>query len=61
MTHCWTSRLECCEWGSDEWFRTLDEEPATCLLAEGHEGPHEWTPDEEIVVEFVPVEPRVGE
>ena len=25
---------------------------STCLLADGHDGPHEFTPDSEIVVRF---------
>ena len=25
----------------------------TCLLPDGHEGPHEFTPDDEITVRFV--------
>jgi hypothetical protein len=25
---------------------------ATCLLPEGHDGPHDWTSDSEIVVTF---------
>lgn len=25
---------------------------ATCLLPDGHEGPHEWTPDNEIIIRF---------
>jgi hypothetical protein len=29
-----------------------DDRGQTCMLADGHDGPHEWTPDDEIVVEF---------
>jgi hypothetical protein len=34
---------------------------ATCLLANGHVGPHEWTPDSEIIVSFVPSPERERE
>jgi hypothetical protein len=29
-----------------------DEGRSTCLLPDGHDGPHEFTPDTEIVVRF---------
>ena len=30
---------------------------ATCLLPDGHTGPHEWTPDEDITITFPPAKP----
>jgi hypothetical protein len=44
VIHCWEDR------------RLTDphEEPATCLLEDGHQGEHEWTPDSEIVLSFGP-------
>lgn len=29
-----------------------DGEGSTCLLPSGHEGPHKWTPDDEIPVRY---------
>ncbi|MBM4321578.1 MAG: hypothetical protein FJ125_16955 [Deltaproteobacteria bacterium] len=53
--HCWQDRLDWvwqqgAKLGSPEYLDAL-EHPATCMLPAGHEGPHEWTPDEEIVIE----------
>jgi hypothetical protein len=56
--HCWTSKREWCEQtyghASTEYLDTYDIPggDATCLLPAGHDGPHEWTPDGGIVVEF---------
>lgn len=52
VLHCWADRRDCCAWGSEEWVQTFVLGNATCLLADGHDGPHSWTPDEEIEVEF---------
>jgi hypothetical protein len=30
---------------------------STCLLPDGHDGPHKFTPDSEIVVRFIRVDP----
>lgn len=30
------------------------ESGTTCMLLEGHEGPHEWTRDDQIMVSFAP-------
>jgi hypothetical protein len=39
-----------------------DKDDCTCLLPGGHDGPHEWTPDSEIVVAFLPDQrPDVGD
>jgi hypothetical protein len=27
---------------------------STCMLLDGHDGPHEFTPDDEITIEFAP-------
>jgi hypothetical protein len=56
--HCWTSKREWCAQtyghASTEYLDTYDLPGgnATCLLPEGHDGPHEWTSDGGIVVEF---------
>lgn len=55
--HCWKDKRE---WAletfgehSDEHLAThMDGGNATCLLEDGHEGPHEWTADGDIVVSF---------
>ena len=39
---------------SDEYINTYINGNATCMLPAGHDGPHEWTPDDEIVVAFEP-------
>lgn len=43
--HCW-----------EDGPRTDDDCCQTCMLEDGHEGPHVWTRDDEIVVEFEPGE-----
>lgn len=53
--HCWTGNDEAAEqehgFGSPEWAEAY-QEPATCMLPHGHEGPHEFTPDDRIGVTF---------
>lgn len=44
--HCW-----------EDGPRTEDDRGQTCMLWEGHDGPHEWTRDDAIVVDFAPGEP----
>ena len=55
MIHCWADKLEIVteEYGigSDEWAEAIVN-GSTCLLEDGHPGPHEWTPDETIMVTF---------
>lgn len=55
--HCWKDKGEWADetfgFLSDEHLATL-ENGATCLLADGHEGPHEWTDDGAIVINFAP-------
>lgn len=38
--------------GSQEWADAYNEPHATCMLEDGHEGPHEWTLDNEIMISF---------
>lgn len=46
MSHCWMGgRIR-----QDDG----EEYGATCLLDDGHEGPHEWTPDKDIRIAFAP-------
>lgn len=51
VPHCWIGNSEVVEWGSDAWAEAFNN-PATCMLLDGHEGPHEFVPDSEIVVSF---------
>ncbi len=51
---CWhglTDNMEIC---SPEWDAAHERYPhgATCLLPDGHEGPHEYTPDNKIMLTF---------
>jgi hypothetical protein len=41
--HCWESKRD---YETDETF--------TCLLPINHDGPHEWTPDQNVVIQFLP-------
>lgn len=58
IVHCWTSEREWIEetYGdkSDEYFDFMvsDKPNRSCVLLHGHDGPHEWTDDENIVVRF---------
>lgn len=57
--HCWKDRLEWAEEhfgiGSRGWAIALDAPSATCMLHDGHIGPHEWVEDNQITVKFEPV------
>ena len=52
MALCWAGELEQFEAGSPEWIEILSRVPGTCVLEEGHEGPHIFTPDDQIVITF---------
>jgi hypothetical protein len=47
VVHCWESGPE-----------TEDGCSTTCMLLDKHDGPHEWTRDDAIVVSFAPQEPQ---
>ena len=57
--HCWESESEWIEdtYGpySIEKSEYYEREgcPRTCMLPLDHEGPHEWTADDEIMITFV--------
>jgi hypothetical protein len=54
MVHCWQGKREHTEFGSQEWHDTfLDDGDGTCMLDDGHDGPHEFTPDSQIIVQFL--------
>jgi len=58
VPHCWKGRSchirEGYGWGSDEHIATYLDDfiDGTCMLPAGHEGPHEFTPDDQIEVTF---------
>ena len=62
MVHCWTARHEAEGFTTcTDWFFAHDDKGeevqwedgnAICLLEDGHEGPHEFTPESDIAVEF---------
>ncbi len=66
MSHCWMGRTEWIE----ETYGYLSEEyiadaadayddsymSSTCMLLDGHEGPHEFTRDDQITIAFAPRE-----
>lgn len=56
--HCWQDAREDIEkrygYLSPEWIEaTAADLSATCMLWGGHKGPHKWTPDSAITVQFV--------
>ena len=54
--HCWTDKHDWADeeygWGSEKHLEIYDAPNATCMLWEGHDGPHDWVPDSEITVQF---------
>ena len=56
--HCWLGKEE---WAEKEFGRFSPEhlaaldEGGTCMLPAGHDGPHAWTPDDEIGITFIKV------
>ncbi len=52
--HCWKGIMDDLEFGTDAWLRASIDLPAraTCMLPDGHDGPHEWTPNDQIRVNF---------
>jgi len=56
MIHCWKDyRTHLEEMGhlySKEWVETYENGNMTCLLEGGHEGEHEFTPDNCIEIRF---------
>lgn len=54
--HCWQDYADFHGFGSDEWADAKVNGGRTCMLPDGHDGPHKWTPDESITVTFEAVE-----
>ena len=61
MLHCWQDSVEEATkkygFGSTEWAEAVNN-PSTCMLEAGHNGPHEFTPDGQIVITFAAKERR---
>lgn len=63
MVHCWKGNVEDIEerFGqhSPEHLRTYEPDfvGGTCMLLDGHDGPHEFTPDGDIRITFAPEAP----
>ncbi len=61
--HCWKDSLEAVEdrhgYASPEWFAAEAAQRGSCMLLAGHEGPHEFTPDTDIFIDFLP--PTLGQ
>ena len=57
--HCWLDYRNFLEVNgqekSQEWLDTWDKNK-TCMAMDGHDGPHEWVYDSDIVVEFLDLE-----
>ncbi len=55
VPHCWKDSVEDAEerfrYASDEWAEAFLHR-GTCMLAAGHEGPHEFTDDSKVLVRF---------
>ena len=54
--HCWKDYREYVDEKS-KGCTTFTGPSMTCMLMDGHEGPHEWTPDSDITVEFIDAQP----
>jgi hypothetical protein len=54
--HCWAGKSDYYEalygFMSPEHAAVYFEDGSTCLLDDGHDGPHEWTPDNAIGITF---------
>jgi uncharacterized cysteine cluster protein YcgN (CxxCxxCC family) len=51
--HCWQDYQSTLEMDSQEYYDALASGCGkTCMLPRGHEGEHEWTNDDEIVITF---------
>lgn len=50
--HCWHDRYDDMDPADSEYGKLFTEGSATCMLPKGHEGPHAYTLDTEIVIGF---------
>ena len=54
ILHCWHGENDDNEIGSDEWTEIFIRGEGACLLPDGHDGPHIYTPDDEFLIVFAP-------
>ena len=54
--HCWASQEDEYEFGTDEWAEAFNRGFGICMLPDGHDGPHVFTPPEDIAISFAPSE-----
>lgn len=52
ILHCWQGENDENEVGSDEWAEIFLRGDGTCMLPDGHDGPHAFTPDDRLFVRF---------
>lgn len=59
VLHCWQGENDENEIGSDEWVEIFLRGGGICMLPDGHEGPHVFTPPDEITISFAPFEEKL--
>lgn len=56
VLHCWADYTEHVikqhGFGSEQYVDAVLDGGATCMRERGHDGDHEWTPDEDIGITF---------
>lgn len=52
VLHCWKGENDENEIGSDAWIEVSLHGEGTCMLLLGHDGPHVFTPNDEIMIIF---------
>ena len=51
VLHCWHGKGDDAAIDSPEYVEAILK-PGTCMLPRGHEGPHVYTPDDSILINF---------
>jgi hypothetical protein len=61
VLHCWHDGPSIVEWMEANPDADIDEYvSSTCMLERDHEGPHEFTPDDQIGISFAPADPKAS-
>lgn len=58
VLHCWADEASQYEFGSDTWAEATVRN-GTCILPAGHEGPHVFTPGDEVIICFASADEAV--
>ena len=58
--HCWADETSQYEMGSDEWAESYVN-MGVCMLEAGHDGPHVFTPGDEVIICFINDEAVIAE